>query len=164
MYDRNGNQQIVFTKGDPYLMDMTHTHGHSALVTGIQWHPSEDNVRSLFAAFNVFVWGAVCTGWSLVFAYRVHGTSAGDSEPPPCVPFFTPQTIISCGNDGAVRVWDLVNAVRTFDKEIKNSQVCSAGLGGCCARGVCSAFVCGGGVPATRFSPVGISTSLGLRK
>lgn len=46
VFDRDGNRLATFTKGDPYIMDMYHTHGHNALVTGAQWHPSNPNVRS----------------------------------------------------------------------------------------------------------------------
>lgn len=75
MYDRDGNWLMTCVKGDPYIMDMYHTNGHNALVTGAQWHPTAAN------------------------------------------------TIITCGNDGTVRVWDLLNPKTTFDKEICNKQV-----------------------------------------
>ena len=116
VYDRNGTQLIVFTKGDPYLLDMKNTHGHSALVTGIQWHPSHSDVRvceHLCAPAHAF-WSLdwQCGVWLLVLVTVRRGVAMD-----------LVQIIISCGNDGVVRVWDLVNAVRTFDKEIKNSQV-----------------------------------------
>lgn len=33
-----------FVKGDPYITDMANTKGHTALVTGGQWHPTEKNI------------------------------------------------------------------------------------------------------------------------
>ena len=75
VFDRDGNQLAIGVKGDPYIMDMYHTNGHSGLVTGGQWHPTAAN------------------------------------------------TVITCGVDGTVRVWDLLNPKLTFDKEMCNKQV-----------------------------------------
>jgi hypothetical protein len=39
--DRDGNEIIQFVRGDMYVTDQAHTSGHTAAVTGVDWHPLE---------------------------------------------------------------------------------------------------------------------------
>lgn len=39
LIDRDGNQIIVFNKGDMYVTDMIKTDGHVAQITAVDWHP-----------------------------------------------------------------------------------------------------------------------------
>ena len=44
IYDRVCRKVVSFIRGDPYLADMSKTKGHIAVVTGITWHPREQEV------------------------------------------------------------------------------------------------------------------------
>lgn len=44
IFDRDGNQVMELDKGDVYVVDMSRTSGHTAQVTGAQWHPLERNI------------------------------------------------------------------------------------------------------------------------
>ncbi|EQC41201.1 hypothetical protein SDRG_01177 [Saprolegnia diclina VS20] len=39
VFSREGVFELQFTKGDPYLLDMVHTKGHTASCSGGSWHP-----------------------------------------------------------------------------------------------------------------------------
>ncbi|KDO35067.1 hypothetical protein SPRG_01131 [Saprolegnia parasitica CBS 223.65] len=39
VFSREGVFELQFTKGDPYLLDMVHTKGHTASCSGGMWHP-----------------------------------------------------------------------------------------------------------------------------
>ncbi|KAH9950519.1 hypothetical protein B0H21DRAFT_881323 [Amylocystis lapponica] len=39
LYDRDGEEQAIFVKGDPYIRDMKNTAGHVAELTSCAWHP-----------------------------------------------------------------------------------------------------------------------------
>ncbi|KAF8649900.1 hypothetical protein AX16_005659 [Volvariella volvacea WC 439] len=41
LYDRDGEEQAVFIKGDPYIRDMKHTAGHVGELSSCCWHPTD---------------------------------------------------------------------------------------------------------------------------
>jgi WD40 repeat protein len=42
--DRDGNEIIQFVRGDMYVTDQARTSGHTAAVTGVDWHPFERDI------------------------------------------------------------------------------------------------------------------------
>jgi hypothetical protein len=42
--DREGQLVMEFVRGDPYVMDMAKTSGHTQQVTGVDWHPFDKQV------------------------------------------------------------------------------------------------------------------------
>jgi len=44
IYDRVCRKIVSFVRGDPYLADMSKTKGHVAVVTGIAWHPRDNEM------------------------------------------------------------------------------------------------------------------------
>ncbi|GMH67279.1 hypothetical protein TL16_g04639 [Triparma laevis f. inornata] len=44
IFSRDGKEIVHFVKGDVYITDVTNTKGHTAAVTGCQWHPKDKNV------------------------------------------------------------------------------------------------------------------------
>lgn len=42
--DRDGNEIIQFVRGDMYVTDQARTTGHTAAVTGVDWHPFERDI------------------------------------------------------------------------------------------------------------------------
>lgn len=54
---REGVEELQFAKGDMYVMDMAHTHGHTHAVTSGMWHPSlRDTMISSSLDGTVRVW------------------------------------------------------------------------------------------------------------
>ncbi|KAJ3359305.1 hypothetical protein HDU91_004969 [Kappamyces sp. JEL0680] len=43
IFDRNGEEVSAYTKGDPYIRDLKHVKGHTAALTCVRWHPSDQN-------------------------------------------------------------------------------------------------------------------------
>ncbi|KAI0314992.1 WD40-repeat-containing domain protein [Amylostereum chailletii] len=41
LYDRDGEEQATFVKGDPYIRDMKNTSGHVGELTSCAWHPKD---------------------------------------------------------------------------------------------------------------------------
>ncbi|KAG6885944.1 hypothetical protein C0993_007446 [Termitomyces sp. T159_Od127] len=41
LFDREGEEQATFIKGDPYIRDMKHTSGHVGELSSCTWHPHE---------------------------------------------------------------------------------------------------------------------------
>ncbi|KAI8809237.1 WD40-repeat-containing domain protein [Cladochytrium replicatum] len=57
LYHRDGNQLAEFAKGDMYIRDRRHTHGHVAALTTIKWHPSDKQTFLTAAADStVRIW------------------------------------------------------------------------------------------------------------
>ena len=44
LYDRDGLFLQEYAKGDPYIRDRRHTHGHIMSITGCDWHPTDGNL------------------------------------------------------------------------------------------------------------------------
>lgn len=44
MYDRDGEEQATYIKGDPYIRDMKHTSGHVSELTSCSWHPKNSEL------------------------------------------------------------------------------------------------------------------------
>ncbi|WVQ84134.1 hypothetical protein IAT38_006281 [Cryptococcus sp. DSM 104549] len=44
VYNRDGDEEIEFNKGDVYLRDMKNTNGHTAEINGGAWHPTDKNL------------------------------------------------------------------------------------------------------------------------
>ncbi|KAF8922330.1 transcription factor [Mucidula mucida] len=44
LYDRDGEEQATFVKGDPYIRDMKHTSGHVGELSSCAWNPKESNL------------------------------------------------------------------------------------------------------------------------
>ena len=43
VYDRDAAPVLNTIKGDPYILDVTHTKGHISAVNNVMWHPSDAN-------------------------------------------------------------------------------------------------------------------------
>ena len=56
IYDRDGNWQLTFVKGDQYLMDLRHTRGHIGEVTHAEWHPTNKNMTLTSAIEGTIRW------------------------------------------------------------------------------------------------------------
>ncbi|KAJ7275281.1 transcription factor [Mycena haematopus] len=41
LYDRDGEEEATFVKGDPYIRDMKHTSGHVGELSSCMWHPKD---------------------------------------------------------------------------------------------------------------------------
>ncbi|KAF7320223.1 Transcriptional factor [Mycena kentingensis (nom. inval.)] len=41
LYDRDGEEQATYIKGDPYIRDMKHTAGHVTELSSCMWHPKD---------------------------------------------------------------------------------------------------------------------------
>ncbi|KAJ6604413.1 transcription factor [Mycena vulgaris] len=41
LYDRDGEEEATFVKGDPYIRDMKHTSGHVGELSACMWHPKD---------------------------------------------------------------------------------------------------------------------------
>ncbi|KAJ7107663.1 transcription factor [Mycena crocata] len=41
LYDRDGEEETTFVKGDPYIRDMKHTSGHVGELSSCMWHPKD---------------------------------------------------------------------------------------------------------------------------
>ncbi|TFY74140.1 hypothetical protein EWM64_g9872 [Hericium alpestre] len=41
LYDRDGEEQAIYVKGDPYIRDMKNTSGHVGELTSCAWHPKD---------------------------------------------------------------------------------------------------------------------------
>ncbi|KAJ7102169.1 transcription factor [Mycena belliarum] len=41
LYDRDGEEETTFVKGDPYIRDMKHTSGHVGELSACMWHPKD---------------------------------------------------------------------------------------------------------------------------
>lgn len=44
VYSRDGTEIVQFVRGDMYIVDITHTKGHTMEVTGVKWHPTDKNI------------------------------------------------------------------------------------------------------------------------
>ncbi|KAF8168327.1 hypothetical protein B0H34DRAFT_670517 [Crassisporium funariophilum] len=44
IFDRDGEEQAVFVKGDPYIRDMKNTSGHVGELTSCAWHPKDPKI------------------------------------------------------------------------------------------------------------------------
>ncbi|KAF8898358.1 transcription factor [Infundibulicybe gibba] len=44
LYDRDGEEQATYIKGDPYIRDMKHTSGHVGELASCTWHPKDPKV------------------------------------------------------------------------------------------------------------------------
>ncbi|KIK71262.1 hypothetical protein GYMLUDRAFT_66468 [Collybiopsis luxurians FD-317 M1] len=44
LYDRDGEEQATFIKGDPYIRDMKNTAGHVSELSGCAWHPKDSQL------------------------------------------------------------------------------------------------------------------------
>ncbi|CAK5280130.1 unnamed protein product [Mycena citricolor] len=44
LYNRDGEDEVAFIKGDPYIRDMKHTSGHVSELSGCMWHPKDPKV------------------------------------------------------------------------------------------------------------------------
>ncbi|KIM48429.1 hypothetical protein M413DRAFT_440158 [Hebeloma cylindrosporum] len=44
IFDRDGEEQATFVKGDPYIRDMKNTSGHVGELTSCAWHPKDPKV------------------------------------------------------------------------------------------------------------------------
>ncbi|KAF8078376.1 transcription factor [Lyophyllum atratum] len=44
LFDRDGEEQATYVKGDPYIRDMRHTSGHVGELTSCAWHPHDPKV------------------------------------------------------------------------------------------------------------------------
>jgi WD40 repeat protein len=71
VFDHDGNRLATFVKGDPYIMDMYHTHGHNALVTGAQWHPSNPNVGNPCHVSSRFLLRFCTRYWYFLGVFRL---------------------------------------------------------------------------------------------
>ncbi|KAF8213315.1 WD40-repeat-containing domain protein [Mycena galopus ATCC 62051] len=41
LYDRDGEEEATYVKGDPYIRDMKHTSGHVGELSSCMWHPKD---------------------------------------------------------------------------------------------------------------------------
>ncbi|KAK0473198.1 hypothetical protein IW261DRAFT_1423737 [Armillaria novae-zelandiae] len=44
LYDRDGEEEATFVKGDPYIRDMKHTSGHVGELSSCAWHPKDSKL------------------------------------------------------------------------------------------------------------------------
>ncbi|KAK0465342.1 uncharacterized protein EV420DRAFT_1262326, partial [Desarmillaria tabescens] len=44
LYDRDGEEEATFIKGDPYIRDMKHTSGHVGELSSCAWHPKDSKI------------------------------------------------------------------------------------------------------------------------
>ncbi|KAF9455647.1 WD40 repeat-like protein [Collybia nuda] len=44
LFDRDGEEQATFIKGDPYIRDMRHTAGHVGELSSCTWHPRDAHI------------------------------------------------------------------------------------------------------------------------
>ena len=44
IFDRNGSEISTTVKGDPYIVDMNKTSGHTAALTSCAWHPKDREI------------------------------------------------------------------------------------------------------------------------
>ncbi|KAF5382910.1 hypothetical protein D9757_006321 [Collybiopsis confluens] len=44
LYDRDGEEQATFVKGDPYIRDMKNTSGHVSELSACTWHPNDSQL------------------------------------------------------------------------------------------------------------------------
>eukprot|EP01138_Halocafeteria_seosinensis_P016304 gb/GECG01016634.1/.p1 GENE.gb/GECG01016634.1/~~gb/GECG01016634.1/.p1 ORF type:complete len:833 (+),score=127.50 gb/GECG01016634.1/:1-2499(+) len=56
IYDRDGNWQLTFVKGNQYLMNLRNTRGHIGEVTHAEWHPSDRNITLTSAIEGTVRW------------------------------------------------------------------------------------------------------------
>ena len=111
--DRDGNAILEFNKGDMYCIDMAHTDGHVANITGVDWHPlNRDIVITCSFDGSVRMWNLeknktkfqkLCSGKEV---YRIK-SSAGKRTKVICVTFAPGGREFACGTScGSIQIWN----------------------------------------------------------
>ena len=107
IYSRDGNLLSETVRGDPYLRDYKKTKGHTAAITGCQWHPLDKNVfMTTSVDSTIRIWHKdKCRGGNTA-VISVKPKIAG-SRSPVTAACYTPDglKIIAGMQDGSIHVW-----------------------------------------------------------
>lgn len=133
IYDKNGNKNAVFIKGNPYVLDNSKTPGHTNTVYAACWHPTDLN-KTMTASLD-----GTCRIWDLngkksfneleslqaIRAKNKRGLKVGITSA--CFNLNGNQIVLGCV-EGGVEIFDTRNRwplhrwmTRSFSRSILNN-------------------------------------------
>uniref|UniRef100_A0A7S4HVB9 FHA domain-containing protein n=1 Tax=Odontella aurita TaxID=265563 RepID=A0A7S4HVB9_9STRA len=116
--DRDGREIVQFNKGDPYVNDQSRTTGHTAAITGVDWHPLERDVvltSSLDGSARLWDLNGKMQFSKLLCDRVVRAKNArGQRTGVTCTVFHPGGREIALGtSDGSVQIWSCAGTIRT---------------------------------------------------
>ncbi|ORX38002.1 WD40-repeat-containing domain protein [Kockovaella imperatae] len=123
VFDKNGENEIEFVKGDVYLRDMNHTKGHTAEINGGSWHPTDKN-RFLTCSNDstLRIWD-VTDKWKQKQVIVVKSKERGArTRVTACAWSSDGKYIAGACLDGSIHVWDTTKNFARPDRSGENAH------------------------------------------
>lgn len=110
VFTRDGAEVGECRKGDPYLRDMRHTHGHVSSLTCGQFHPSQP-AQFLTGASDstVRLWDVetMTSGQTATMVLKSQARGSGTRTKVTAIQATEQGTVVASGLDGSLSYWDL---------------------------------------------------------
>ncbi|KAG7563024.1 hypothetical protein FFLO_01582 [Filobasidium floriforme] len=106
LYTREGEDGVVFNKGDPYIHDMRHTKGHVADITAGCWHPRQsDEFITSSNDSTIRVWNTADRMKQKTVIVAKSKERGGRTKVTACAYSFDAKTIAGACEDGTLHLW-----------------------------------------------------------